>query len=589
MRKKWIILGMLGFLPAASHAYVTNQAAVVVFGQPDLYTNDGNYDGITDHSMRNALQVATYGTKLLITDIYNNRVLVFNTIPDESNASADIVIGQNYMNTGTSGTTASTLNGPYGLFVHTDGKLFVAEMNNNRVLIFNSIPTLSGASANLVLGQENMTSGQANRGGGPAANTLNFPAGMTVIGGRLCIADRSNNRVLIFNSIPTANGTSASNVIGQVDMAGSAANRGGAAAANTLNSPSDVKTDGTRLFIADYSNNRILIYNTLPAVNGASADIVVGQATMAGSTANQGGAPAANTLYYPEGLAVSQNRLYCAEFNNNRVLIYDPIPTANNASAVAVIGQPNLNCNAENQSGSVGPDTLCHCNAVHETGTQLIVGDHTNCRVLIYDNPTNTPSPTSTRTATRTATPTPSRTRTYTATPTATATRTHSPTPTESPVFTRTPTPTRTPTFTRTPTVSPTPTFSPTVTVTPSVSPTSSMTPTATATRRTTATVTPTAMPPIISGITAYPQPAVRGTVRFYYRLDAPAEVSIEIRNVAGEVVTTLKESKGSAGYVSSAWDIAGVAPGIYLYRMNIRDQQGGRVTEWKKLAIVKK
>jgi hypothetical protein len=55
--------------------------------------------------------------------------------------------------------------------VYTDGnKLFVADILNQRVLIFNSIPTSNGASADVVVGQPNFTSNSS----GTTANTLNF-------------------------------------------------------------------------------------------------------------------------------------------------------------------------------------------------------------------------------------------------------------------------------------------------------------------------------------------------------------------------------------------------------------------------------
>ena len=47
--------------------------------------------------------------------------------------------------------------------------------------------------------------------------------------------------------------------------------------------------DGTKLFIADTRNNRVLIYNSIPTENNASADVVIGQPDMVSNSANQGG------------------------------------------------------------------------------------------------------------------------------------------------------------------------------------------------------------------------------------------------------------------------------------------------------------
>src|SRR5258706_9297716 len=76
-------------------------------------------------------------------------------------------------------------------------------------------------------------------------------------------------------------GMSASVVIGQPDFTSSSANQGGSANANTLsilNTAPDITTDGTKLILSDSLNSRVLIYNKMPTSNNASADVVIGQA-----------------------------------------------------------------------------------------------------------------------------------------------------------------------------------------------------------------------------------------------------------------------------------------------------------------------
>src|SRR3989338_1711479 len=60
-------------------------------------------------------------------------------------------------------------------------------------------------------------------------------------------------------------GMAADVVVGQPDFTSSTANNGGRSA-RTLSSPDGVFSDGHRLFIADRNNHRVLIYNTVPAV-----------------------------------------------------------------------------------------------------------------------------------------------------------------------------------------------------------------------------------------------------------------------------------------------------------------------------------
>jgi hypothetical protein len=88
------------------------------------------------------------------------------------------------------------------------------------------------------------------------------------------------------------------------------------------------------LFVADRYNHRILIYNTIPTSNGASADVVIGQPNMTSNTANRGGSAGANTLYYPYGVYGDGTRLFVADRYNHRVLIYNINYTTPSISSV---------------------------------------------------------------------------------------------------------------------------------------------------------------------------------------------------------------------------------------------------------------
>ena len=51
---------------------------------------------------------------------------------------------------------AKSMRGPQGVWIQ-NGRLYVADTQNNRVLIFNRIPTSNGAAADVVLGQPDFT------------------------------------------------------------------------------------------------------------------------------------------------------------------------------------------------------------------------------------------------------------------------------------------------------------------------------------------------------------------------------------------------------------------------------------------------
>ncbi len=383
------LLYLLSLNPA--QAFTTNQSADWVLGQPDMAGACANQCTTPSAKTLNVPScVNTDGTRLLIVDESNHRVLIFNTLPSGNDPDADVVVGQPDMSSRLAnqggGCQANTLAWPF--FAWSDGtRLFVTDAANSRALIYNTIPSSNNASADVVIGQANMTSGCVNQCGPVGANTLNNPIAIISHGGRMFVSDQINHRVLIYNSIPAGNNASADVVVGQPDMVSNAENQGGAAGANTLSFPSGIICDGTRLLIADRGNHRVLIFNSIPLADNASADVVIGQPNMTSRMSNQGGSPGPNTLNNPWGVYVQGSQLYIADSNNNRVLIFDGIPLANNAAAAVVIGQADFISNSPNQGGGAAANTLYFPNpGVHEQD-RLYILDRFNSRVLVFDQP----------------------------------------------------------------------------------------------------------------------------------------------------------------------------------------------------------
>ena len=228
---------------------------------------------------------------------------------------------------------------------------------------------------------------------------------MEAVGGKLIVADSNNNRVLIWNTIPTTNGAPADVVLGQGDFTHNTANddnqdgvADAAPTARTLYYPSGIWSDGTRLIVADGNNNRILIWNTFPTSNFAPADVVLGQGDFTHSTHNddnQDGVadatPTARTLYYPYFLDSNGTQLFVTDSDNNRVLIWNSIPTVSFTPANGVLGQGDFTHNAANDDNQDGvadaaptARTLFFPAGVHIFGKTLIIADYDNYRYLIY-------------------------------------------------------------------------------------------------------------------------------------------------------------------------------------------------------------
>jgi uncharacterized protein (TIGR03437 family) len=235
--------------------------------------------------------------------------------------------------------------------------LFVADTQNDRVLIYNSIPTANGASADIVLGQPNMTTyvqvNIADQTTSAASNNLLTPVSVTSDGTRLFVADLGYNRVLIWNTIPTTNQQAANVEIGQPDMTTGISDdafslpssttvtpppetavlctaSNGVDSNNsptypslceyTLSFPRFALSDGTNLYVADGGNDRVLIYNPIPTANAAGASIVLGQTDFITDAPTDG----ADTMDAPSGLAWDPiaGNLYVADTYNQRILVY---------------------------------------------------------------------------------------------------------------------------------------------------------------------------------------------------------------------------------------------------------------------------
>jgi uncharacterized protein (TIGR03437 family) len=350
--------------PSAELAYnskcpVCVGQASVVLGQPDFTTTTLNLSA-TAADLRLPTAVSSDGVHLVVADTDHNRVLIWNQIPSVNNQPADVVVGQpNFTSTTPSANspTAASLRGPQGVWIQ-NGKLYIADTGDNRVLIYNHIPSANGAKADVVLGAPDFTtyvepdlSKQITTA--TASNMLN-PVAVTSDGVRLYVTDLGYNRVLIWNTIPTSNAAAANVAVGQPDLVSGTANNGYSTDPNdttqketavlcpvtngtdtngnptypavcnaTLSFPRFALSTGTQLFIADGGNDRILVYNQIPTQNGVNADIILGQI---GGDVDQA-TNAADSLSAPMSLAWDGTNLYASDAYNRRITVYTPAAT----------------------------------------------------------------------------------------------------------------------------------------------------------------------------------------------------------------------------------------------------------------------
>lgn len=346
--------------------------ASLVLGQPDFTKTEF---GLAQDRLRLPTAVATDGVRLAVADTDNNRVLIWNRIPTTNQQPADVVVGQDNFTTArippNNTPTNKSLRGPQGVWIQGN-RLFIADTQNHRVLIYNSIPTSNGAAADVVLGQPDFTSFvEPDLTKAPSVvspTTMLNPVAVTSDGIRLFVTDLGFNRVLVWNSIPTRNQQPADFALGQPDLNSAISNNSEklceptgqdkdgkdiypSRCLATLDFPRYALSDGNRLFIADGGNDRVLIYERIPTRSGEAADRVIGQL---GGEINQA-SDSTDSLRTPMALAWDGTNLYVADTYNRRINVYSvaepnvPYTGVRNAASIEIFAVGSITLSGQIQ------------------------------------------------------------------------------------------------------------------------------------------------------------------------------------------------------------------------------------------------
>ena len=356
-----ITLTILLLFVVAGLALDNGQDANRVLGQLDFISSAGGVSATQMNGPRGVAVDPTTG-KVFVCDTNNNRVLRFASWGTLANGqAAEGVLGQPSFNTNDPGTSQTAMKAPAGAHVDNNGRLWVADTGNHRVLRFNDASAKgNGAAADGVLGQGDFVSGIANRGGMPIQEGMSSPTSVFVEpDGVLWVADTNNHRVLRFvNAAFMANGDPATGVQGQDDFDFGAPNRGGTVNQNTMSSPTGVYADADRrLWVADSQNHRVLRFDEAYLLgNGENAAAVLGQPdfiTAIPDITRRGfklcGGVAGN----------SSGDLYVHDTGNNRILVFVNAHNKNNGGAATnVLGQVDFMLGLPNRGGLTNANTL---------------------------------------------------------------------------------------------------------------------------------------------------------------------------------------------------------------------------------------
>jgi uncharacterized protein (TIGR03437 family) len=236
--------------------------------------------------------------------------------------------------------------------------------------------SFAGRAVNLLEGREFAFNAQGVSVGNVKIDTRSNPP-------RLYVADSVNHRILGFaDARKVRGGDKADIVIGQPDFSRAVVNYptndANVRGPGSLFLPSDIAIDKDgNLWVADSGNSRVLRFPDPFANPGAPANLVVGQSSFSSRLQDA----TARTMSVPFGLAFSvEGLLYVSDNALNRVLQFNP-PFLNGMAATRAFGQPDLNSsasgNADNRLNAPRYISL-------DTDDRLYVADTNNNRVQIF-------------------------------------------------------------------------------------------------------------------------------------------------------------------------------------------------------------
>lgn len=381
--------------------YFLVQALVIIFSQSlasqswfttyqsaDLMVSGVNFNntgGALKFNHPNGL--ASNGTNLLVCDRFNNRVLIWKNAPMTWNMPPDLVLGQQNFLTNNPGISKSEMNWPGNASVSKNGKLAIADTDNDRLLLWNNFPLTNGQPADVSIYL-------------PAISPVNiqliwsWPWGIWTDGTRLAAVATMGGTILFWNSFPSSDNQ-------QPDYTITNPNFG---------TPRNISTDGSTFFFVGDHNAKVngipgtYFWNSYPTSNNQSYDFyrndwIKGNKLSNGKliasglnsiytwnsvpvNASQGPDFTASPQFYFNGDGVdvteASGRIYICNYNGNNILVYST-PLTNTLDPVFALGASSFEYNTLDSIGYIQNPSFS------SDGTKLIITSDFNKRIYIYN------------------------------------------------------------------------------------------------------------------------------------------------------------------------------------------------------------
>lgn len=391
---KRILLPLFCFsiqLLVAQNWFSTGQSAELMVSGVDF----NNTGGPLAFNHPNGL--ATDGTHFLLCDRFNNRVLVWNNLPASWDDAPDIVLGQPDFTSNNPGTAKNKLNWAGNVSVGNNGKLAVADTENDRILLWDAFPTENGEPADVSLFLPALS---------PPGSPLiyGWPWGVWTDGLRLAAVATTGGAILFWDNFPTTDNGAPDYVV-KLPQFGT---------------PRNISTDGSTYFFVGDHNAKVngvpgtFFWNSYPSVDNQPYDFyrdewIKGEKLPDGklvaggllscyvwntmpTSATQNPDLILSPAFYKNGdgvdVAYAGGKLFVNNYNGNNVLVFNAIPTSSSQLPDFALGAPAI------QAQTL--DSIYYIqNPVPATdGTRLIVTSDFDRAIYIWDEwPTHSGEP----------------------------------------------------------------------------------------------------------------------------------------------------------------------------------------------------
>lgn len=318
---------LLHTLAAAQSWYTTGQNA-------DLMVSGRDFDH-TGGWFNHPNGLATDGTRLLVCDRFNNRILVWQSAPAAAGVVPDLVLGQPDFISNNPGTGKNQLNWVGNASLASSGRLAVADTENDRILLWSAFPTTNGQAADVSLSLPALTN--------PAAGqNYAWPWGVWTDGQRVAAVATMGGALLFWNTWPTADNTPPDYTIKLAQFG----------------TPRNISTDGSTYFFVGDHNAKVngkpgtFFWNSYPTatnqpydfyreewikgeklpdgrlVAGGLSSIYIWNTMPISGTQNPDLTLRPDVYKNGDGVdvAYANSRMYINNYNGNNVLVYNDLP-----------------------------------------------------------------------------------------------------------------------------------------------------------------------------------------------------------------------------------------------------------------------